>query len=291
MPDKKTRPGDARPVAMGKRLEGLSPKRQELIRPVIENPRGHVLLSVRNLAQKLHVDPATVVRTVLSMGFESYREFQRYLHELSISQATSLDTMRASKARGRSLSGHVRETVEHDLRNIQMLRNSLEFDRVAALAKRIHRAKRVIVIGGDLAANLVGILRYHLLFLGLPVIAATSGGETTHLVRSTGKKDLIIAISFRRCLRQTVEGLQLAKANGAYCVGITDTFISPIARFSDECFLTSIETASYGASYVAPLCLLDGIIGACGYYPSARAHALLKKQAEEQRYGSRWYKD
>ena len=108
--------------------------------------------------------------------------------------------MRASQARGRSLSGNVRETVEHDLRNIQMLRNSLEFDRVAALAKRIHRAKRVIVIGGDLAANLVGFLRYHLLFLGLPVIAATSGGETTHLVRSTGKRDLIIAISFRRCL-------------------------------------------------------------------------------------------
>ena len=35
-----------------------------------------------------------------------------------------------------------------------------------------------------------------------------------------GKKDLVIAISFRRGLRQTVEGLQQAHANGAYCVAL-----------------------------------------------------------------------
>jgi len=81
----------------------LSPKRQELFRPVLENPRDYVLLNVRELAHKLKVDPATALRVAMRMGFASYREFQHYLHELSVSQATSLDTMGTSKTKGSDL--------------------------------------------------------------------------------------------------------------------------------------------------------------------------------------------
>jgi RpiR family carbohydrate utilization transcriptional regulator len=42
---------------------------------------------------------------------------------------------------------------------------------------------------------------------------------------------LLIAMSFRRSLRQTVEGLRQARANEAFCIGIADTLVSPIARF------------------------------------------------------------
>jgi DNA-binding MurR/RpiR family transcriptional regulator len=275
----------------GKCLERLSRKRQELIRPVLENPREFVLLSARSLAQRLHVDPATAVRVVLSMGFPSYRDFQRYLHELSISQATSLDTMGTSKATGASLQAHVREAVDNNFQNLQRLRNSLDYERLAALAKRIYAARRILIFGGDLASILVGYLQYHLGFLGLPVFGATSIGETLHLAQAAGKKDLVIALSFRRGLRQTVEGMQQARANGAYCVGITDTLISPVARFAHESFITSVESPSFGASYVAPVCLLEGIVAACGYFPSASVRELLRKGAAEQRQGFRWYQD
>jgi len=284
-----TRDGARSPVSAGKSLERLSRKRQELIRPVLENPREFVLLSARSLAQRLRVDPATAVRTVQSMGFTTYRDFQAYLHELSIAQATSLDTMRASKARGASLPAHVREVVDHNLQNLQRLRNTLDYERLAALAKKIYAARRILIIGGDLATTLVGYLEYHLLFLGLPVFAATSTGETLHLAQAAGKKDLVIAISYRRGLRQTVEGLQQAHINGAYCVGITDTLVSPISRFADETFITSVESPSFGVSYVAAACLLEGIVAACGYYPNPSARKLLKKNSAEQRHGFRWY--
>ena len=269
----------------------LSPKRQELFRPVLENPREYVLLNVRELAHKLKVDPATALRVALKMGFGSYREFQHYLHELSVSQATSLDTMETSKAKGSSLSAHVQEAVDLDLRNLQRLRNALDSERIAGLAKRIHRAKRVIILGGDLASNLVGFFHYHLILLGLPAVGATSSGEAAHLCRSLGKGDLLIAMSFRRGLRQTVEGMQQARENGAYCVGIADTLVSPIARFANECFIASVETPSFGASYAAPMCLLNGILAACGHFDRHGSMDLLRRAAEEQRTGFRWYQE
>jgi DNA-binding MurR/RpiR family transcriptional regulator len=86
-----------------------------------------------------------------------------------------------------------------------------------------------------------------------------------------------------------VEGIQQAKAQGAYCVGITDTFISPVARFSDESFLASVETTSFGASYSAPMALLNVILVACANYRRARTLSLMREADKEQRLGFRWY--
>src|SRR3984893_6265344 len=276
---------------LGETFALLTRKRQELFRPVLENPRGYVLLSVRELARKLKVDAATALRIVLKMGFGSYREFQHYLHELSVSQATSLDMMQTSKTKGSSLSAHIQEAIESDVQNLQRFRNVLDSERIASVAKRLHQASRIILLGGDLAANLAGYLHYHLILLGLPAVTATSSGEATHLTRCAGKNDVVIALSFRRGLRQTVEGLRQARANGAYCIGVADTLVSPIALFSHECLIASVETPSYGASYAAPMCLLNGLITACGYFNRKKTLELLKKAADEQRHGFRWYRD
>src|SRR5271157_4118635 len=77
-------------------INRLSRKRQEIMRPVFENPREYVLLSTRRLAQKLKVDSGTVVRIAVGMGFSGYPDLQHYLHELALSQATALEPMEAS---------------------------------------------------------------------------------------------------------------------------------------------------------------------------------------------------
>jgi DNA-binding MurR/RpiR family transcriptional regulator len=273
---------------LSERVDRLSIKRQEIIRPILEHPRDYVLLSVRAMAKRLRTDPATIVRIVRGLGFESYRQFQHHLHELSLAFATSLDTMQAG-GRDPSMPGHVIEALEQDLKNLQGLKNSLDAQRLVALAKRFHEARRIVVLAGDLAVQLALYLEYQVSLLGLPIFAATSGGRVLHLVRSVNKQDLVIAISFRRGLRQTVEGTQLARSNGAYCVGIADTYLSPLARECDEIFLAPVESTSFAASYVAPVALLNSLLAAIGQYRRAQTLAIVKEIAEEQRKGFRWY--
>jgi DNA-binding MurR/RpiR family transcriptional regulator len=276
------------PAHLAERIDLLSIKRQEIIRPILEHPREYVLLSVRAMAKRLKTDPATVVRIVRGLGFTSYREFQRHLHELSLAFATSLDTMR-SAGRDTSMPAHVRESLEQDAKNLQGLKNSLDAPRLVALAKRFYDARRIVLLAGDLAAYLAHYLEYQVSLLGLPIFAATSAGRISHLVRSVDKKDLVIAISFRRGLRQTVEGAEQARARGADCVGISDTYVSPLARVCDEVFLASIESTSFGASYTAPIALVNALLAAIGQYRHSRTIDLVKEIAEEQRKGFRWY--
>lgn len=288
----KRQSGPPQPAApsLAERIELLSSKRQEIIRPILEHPREFVLLSVRAMAKRLHTDPATIVRIVRGLGFASYRDFQRHLHDLSIAFATSLDTMQtAGRVTATSMPAFVRESLEQDLRNLHGLKNSLDAQRLVALAKRFYEARRIVLLAGDLAAFLADYLEYQITLLGLPVFTATSAGRISHLVRTVNQLDLVIAISFRRGLRQTVEGVHLARVRNAYCVGITDTYVSPLARECDEVFLAAVESTSFGASYAAPVALINAILAACGQYRRPQTMAILKEIVEEQRKGFRWY--
>ncbi|MBS1841008.1 MAG: MurR/RpiR family transcriptional regulator [Acidobacteria bacterium] len=275
---------------IAEKLNRLNAKRQEIVRPIFEHPRAFVLSSVRAMAKSLGTDPATVVRIVRGLGFPGFREFQHYLHDLSLAYATSADTMRKAP-HSTGIPGFISDSLDQDLKNLQALKNTLDTKRVAALAKRFHEARRVIVIAGDLAATLAEYFEYHLVLLGLNAFSATSGGRAVHLTRSLTRQDLVVTISFRRGLRQTVEGAEHARARGSYCVAITDTYLSPLTRVCHETFLAGIGSNSFGASYTAPVSLLNALLAAIGQHRQKHTLAIVREISEEQRRGSRWHRD
>ena len=193
------------PVNLAERLENLTSKRQEIIRPILENPREYVLLSVRAMAKRLNTDPATIVRIVRGLGFPSYRDFQHHLHALSIAFASPLDSMMSTPGDS-SISAVIQESLTRSAKNLQALKNSLDSVRLSKVAKRLYDARRVIAFAADSAAILAEYLEYHLSIVGVPIVAVTSAGGMTHLPRVVTKRDVVIAISFQRGLRQTVEG-------------------------------------------------------------------------------------
>jgi len=100
---------------------------------------------------------------------------------------------------------------------------------------------------------------------------------------------VLVAISFRRGLRPTIEGVEQARRRGAYCVGITDTYISPLARHCQELFLASVDSIFFGASYTAPMALANAILTSVGDLRRSHTMAIVRQLDEEQRSGSRWF--
>lgn len=275
--------------SIGAMLDRIHENRRDLMRPVFEHPREYVLLNIREFGKKLEVDPATISRTVTAMGFSSYREFQKYLHQLSVAHSTALERMRAAVTNSATLEGRVRETLQGGVHNVESLCNSLDVDRLEKLADRFYAARRIYILAGDLATSLGYFLHYQLMMLGFDVTLATSAGHVTHMMHHATKSDLIVAISFHRGLRQTVEGIIQARANGCYTVGITDTSISPIARSVHESLLVSIDVPHFGASYVASMAMLDALLSATANRRRGRTMKMLREMEEGQKSGYRWY--
>jgi DNA-binding MurR/RpiR family transcriptional regulator len=161
-----------------------------------------------------------------------------------------------------------------------------------SFARRIHQARRILVVGSDLAASLASFFAYALLPLGFDAESPVgTGGNLQHKVRLLARKDLLVAISFGRCLRVTVEAAKLARSQGVPTVAITDSDTTPLARECDDYFVASTAGATFSGSYVAPMALLNAIVLACAEIAPSRALALLRQTEKEYLSGPRWYEE
>jgi len=268
----------------------LNPRRRRIIQAVLENPDETFFLSSRALARRYRVDPATIVRTIQVLGYRQYADFLRDLREHFIQRVTPYRIVEATAREKRSVADHVRHSLERDLHNLDAVRSGLDPTRAVDLARRIHRARSVLVVGVDLAASLAWFFAYGLDALGFQAEAPVgSAGILQHKVRALTERDLVVAISFGRCLRVTIDAALEAKSRGIPTFGITDSDTTPIARSCDAYLLAPISASTLSGSYAAAMAVLNAVLVACAQLKPRRSLALLRRTEKEYLSGPRWY--
>jgi DNA-binding MurR/RpiR family transcriptional regulator len=266
----------------------LSNSRKRLIREILEHPEDTYFLSSRALAKHYNVNTATIVRTVQALGYERFADFAADLRSHFVTRITPYAVMKSTSREKRSIADHINHSLEMDERNLHALHSSLDVRQVTELAKRVHRARRILVIGIDFAACLSHMLAYALVSIGLDAEAPVgSAGNLQQKIFLLGSKDLLIGISFGRCLQDTVDAVLVARKNGVPTFGITDSDKTPIARFCDSSWITSIANPSFHGSYVAPLAAMNALIIACAQIKPQQSLTVLRRK--EQEFRSRWY--
>jgi len=270
----------------------LSRNRRELIRAILDNHEEAYFLSSRGLAKRYNVDAATVVRAIQDLGYERFADFAADLREHFVRQITPYTVLKAATRKRRSVADHIDGGLERDTENLRVLKSSLQRERVVELATLMHRSRRILVVGVDLAASLAWFLAYGLTPLGFAAEAPVgSAGNLQHKIDVLTSEDLVIAISFGRCLRETVESVLRARERGVPRFGITDGNSTPLAMHCDGHLIAPISSPSYTGSYVAPLALINAIILACAHVRPKRALAMLSRTEAEYRSGERWYQE
>jgi len=244
------------------------------------------------MAKRYNVDAATIVRTVQALGYERFADFAADLRQHFVNHITPYTVLKAATQEKRSITDQVKHCLELDTESLSVLRSSIEANEAVELAKRIHSARRILVLGVDLAASLAWFLAYGLTPLGFDAHAPVgSTGNLQHKIDLLASNDLVVAISFGRCLRETVEAVDRAHARGVPTFGITDSDTTPIALHCDDYLVASTTSPSFTGSYVAPMALLNTIIVACAHLRPKRALAMLGRTEEEYRNGTRWYQE
>jgi DNA-binding MurR/RpiR family transcriptional regulator len=270
----------------------LNTHRRQLVRAILDSPSETFFLSSRQLALRYAVDPATIVRTIQALGYERFADFAADLRQHFVTRLTPYQIMEASSKVKGSAADHVLHTLNSDVENLESLRAHLNTPGILDLARRIHRARRIVIIGVDLAATLSSFLAYGLLPLGFAAEAPMgSSGNLYHKIRTLTDKDLLIAVSFGRCLKETVDAMLRARERGVFCFGVTDSETTPIARHADHFLVAATTSPAFTGSYVAPLALCNAILVACAYVKPKRSLAILRQSETEYRTGPRWYEE
>ena len=276
------------------RIERLDPqlsrRRRKLLQAIVENAQDTYYLSSREMARRYGVDAATVVRTIQALGYSQYSDFISDLRSHFVTRITPYRMMRSATRERCSVEAHVQNCLEMDRSNLDAMCESVPAERIVDLARRLEKAEEIIVVGADLAYSLAWFLAYGLSWLGLRADAPmASAGNVRHRVRTLKPRDILIAISFGRCLRITVEAARAAREVGAWTFGITDAHDSPIAKACHEHWMISVTNPTFNASYVAPMAALNALQVAFAHIQSKRALERMKEMDREEEVTGRWY--
>lgn len=270
----------------------LNPRRQQLLRAILDAANETCFLSSRELAKRYNVDATTILRTTQVLGYKSYADFSTDLRQHFVARITPYAALKAATREKRSVADHIDHALDKAQENLNVLESDLDRQRLIEVAKLIKRSRRVVVVGLDFAAALAYYFAYGLCALGFDAEAPVgSTGNLQYKIKALTSKDLLIAISFGQCLRDSVESLLRAKRQGVPTFGITDSDTTPIARYSDSYIVALVASPSFLNSYVAPMAAITAIHVACAHIDPKSSLTRLRPTDREYASGQRWYRE
>ena len=245
---------------------GSFSKGQKLIGSyILQNYDKAAFMTANKLGKLVNVSESTVVRFASELGYDGYPSMQRALQEMIRSRLTSTQRIQAA---GDLFSGQdVLATVMHsDMEKIRQAVDQAdrgEFDRAV---DRIMKAKHIYILGVRSSMFVAGYLNFylHLLFENVTLVQSNAAGEIFEQLFRIGPGDVMIAISFPRYSRVTLNTAKFAADRGASIIAMTDTELSPLYQMSDTALLAPSEMISFVDSMVAPVSLINALLVALG---------------------------
>jgi DNA-binding MurR/RpiR family transcriptional regulator len=270
----------------------LNSRRQQLMRAILDSADETCFLSSRELAKRYLVDATTILRTTQVLGYDSFADFAGDLRRHFMARINPYTVLKAATGEKRSVGDHIDQSLDKAIESLNILKSNLDRQRLIEGVKLIKKSRHILVVGCDFAASLSYYLAYGLLALGFDAEAPIgSSGNLQYKVETLTSKDVLMAISFGQCLRDTVESVLQARKQGVPTFGITDASTSPIARYCDTYLITPVVSPSFLNSYVAPIAAISAIHVACAHIDPKRSLNRLRPTNREYASGHRWYRE
>ena len=233
---------------------------------ILENYDKAAFMTASKLGKLVGVSESTVVRFASELGYDGYPSMQRALQEMIRSRLTSTQRIQAAGdlLDREDLLGAVLQSDIDKLREIVGEADRAEFDNVV---ERIMRARHIYILGVRSSSFVAGYLNFymHLLCENVTLVQSNAAGEIFEQLFRIGPEDVMIAISFPRYSKVTMNTVKFAQDRGAIIIAITDNELSPVYQMSDAALLAPCEMISFVDSMVAPLSLINALLVALAH--------------------------
>jgi len=212
-----------------RRLENCFPNltksEQRIASYLLANHDEAAFLPAAELAQRLDVSEATVVRFARSIGYDGFPELRRALQGIFRVKVTPATRLQHTLAELGSSPGHVlTKMVDMEVQYLTEALHSVQpadFDRAVEI---ILSAKRLFVFGTGPSRILADLVLIRLRRFGIPVITMTeSGRDILEELQLLQLQDVVLATGFHRITGELAAVMDYARSLGCRIIFITDT--------------------------------------------------------------------
>lgn len=229
-------------------------------RYLIDHPQEIPLMSMRKIAAKAGVQPATLVRLAQSLGFDGWQNLRELFVE-SVRGGSPAYAKRAKKLLSASgSSGMFLEMLQTQHRNLEWAgaNNTQSLPKAVDLlssAANVH-------VAGFRACFPVAFTLHYIYRLFRPTVHLIRGdaGTLELELRALTSKDVVVLISFAPYSMEVVRVADAAREAGCRVVALTDSTVAPIALQADCTLLFSVDSPSFFPSITGAVALVEALV-------------------------------
>lgn len=243
------------------RQQSFSKGQKRIAQYIIEHYDQAAFMTAYRLGVTVGVSESTVVRFAAELGFEGYPQLQKAMQELIRSKLTSVQRIEVTRARMRD-DEVLDNIIGCDLANIRQTLEELPRDVFYQAADALVGARRVYIFGAGSCRTLASFMAYYLklLLVDVQLIYTNSETEIFEDMLHINAQDVIVGFSFPRYSSKAVKAMHFAHSRDAKVIAVTDSEISPIAKYASWLLLAHSDMATIVDSLVAPLSIVNALI-------------------------------
>ena len=246
----------------------LSPQHKEISEFSLSNPEIIAVETGAQLADRLNVQPSSLVRWAQALGFQGLRELKRRFRSQLVYQAVDSRDQAAANSDLGSI-GLLYAVLDESAQDLALVRQKIDREHFREAADHLANAREIYVTAQHAAfayATLFSwtLLRHH----RRCHLLDNSGGFALRQSELAGPLDTTLAISFEPYQPSVVQAAKAHSERGGTVISITDSQLSPLARYST--ILLEIPRRDQNAehNFAAATCIVQSLALATCQSPS-----------------------
>ena len=261
------------------RYPSLSGQLQRIAHYVLDRPDEVALETITTLAERIGVQPSSMVRFSQALGYDGFTDMQKIFRSRLIAGASSyhsrIDSLRRTGAAdGGNASGILSGFVDQGVASLQMLREFTSSELLDQAVQLLGEADEIYLVAQRRAFPVAFYLTYALGRLDQKCrLIDGYGGLFDQQMRHATPKDVAVAISFAPYSSGVQEAATTLRRRDVPVIALTDSALSPIALQARVAFEIKETSDRAFRSLVAPMCLAQSLVVALGLYAESQHDA------------------
>lgn len=252
-------------MTLFERIKIQSPKLteadQRIIGALMENASEAAFLSATQLAERVNVHEAAATRLAQKLGYKGYPDLRAELQKSLMEGHDAANRMRRSVAKVEH-GGYLADLIQGEIAALENLKQCVSQTDVDRAADMIVAAERVFLFGQGHAQSVSRFLQRRLDRFGMTTVALDGRGrDIAERVVSLGKKDLVVAMAFRKQPQSYAALAELCRARKTPLILISD-LAGPTMRPEADLMLAAPRGRS-GSEFqtpTVPFAIIDAVL-------------------------------
>jgi DNA-binding MurR/RpiR family transcriptional regulator len=245
------------------RLPEMTPQLALGARFVVDHPDAMVMSSMREIAGRVGVAPATLLRLARMLGYEDWSRFRdvyvAHFRTSSPHYAEKADAL--SKRQG--ISGLVEEVRRAQATALEHAATANAADAIVEAAKILNHSPRIFV-AAFMSCRAPGLAFSYIcrLFRSNVTLLGSEGSSLVAELADIRSDDAVLSINFvpyARDIRLVADTVARSRAS---LVSIADSRITPLSRYAKSILLFAAESPSFFPSITSAVALVESLAAA-----------------------------